>query len=627
MCGIAAIISKQSRDPAMVEMMTDSIVHRGPDDSGRVSLFENKVHLGHRRLSILDLSSAGRQPLSYLGERYWITYNGEIYNYIELREELTSAGYSFRTKTDTEVIMAAYDKWGKECLEHFNGMWAFILVDTRERKVFGARDRFGIKPLYYWRSSEGFHAFGSEIKEFFSLPGWDGEINGQRSYDFLRWGIIDHTEETLFQGVKQIRNGHAFCFSLNEDELRTYQWYKLRYQEFQGTFEEASDRFLEIFTDSVTLRLRSDVTVGSCLSGGLDSTSIVCVVNDILKSSGQAGIQKTVSAYSSEKKYDESPYILETLKARNIQGFSTYPEFEQLFEICDTINWYQDEPFGSTSYYAQWKVFEKAAEQKLTVMLDGQGSDEQLAGYLIFFLPRYASLFKGLKWVTLLKEMKAGKQIHDMGAKTALKGILRACLSERLYLSLRKLYDDYSLSPGWLDMEKLEAEPKDPTRPERAGLSSVRVLSIEELTSTHLQMLLHNEDRNAMAHSIESRLPFLDYRLVEFVVGLPDGHKISDGITKRVQREAMKEIIPEQVRLRMDKMGFVTPEEVWVRNHSEDFRKQLKNAIESTDGIITESALEWFDEVIDRKRQFDFTIWRILNFGRWYRTVVKDGKL
>ena len=622
MCGIAAIIGENRRYnyKELVRDMTDVIYHRGPDCEGHVSLCDNRILLGHRRLSILDLSSLGKQPMSYL-DRYWITYNGEIYNYMELKKELKEKGYIFNTNTDTEMIMAAYDCWGNDCLYKFNGMWSFILVDLQKQNVFIARDRFGIKPLYYWKNTEGVWVFASEIKQFTVFPDWTAKINGQRVYDYLRWGQSDHTDETMFKGVNQIAAGKFVEFRLDDissiGTLPIRTWYELSQHILEYDSTDEVSKFYDLFTNAVALRLRSDVKVGSCLSGGLDSSSIVCTINDLLKEKGEAEKQCVVSAKAHIKKYDESEFIDEVLESRKIKGYGTYPEFDKLFDSLDEIIWIQDEPFGSTSIFAQWNVFSTASKHGLKVMLDGQGADEQLAGYHSFFAVYFTSLMKSGRYLKLLQEMQAVKSIHGYDMLFALKGILSKIMPEAFCNIYRTYRTKNEVSPRWINMEKLRARPANPFVSAGAKTDSIRNLSVSQMTASNLQKLLHWEDRDSMAHSVESRLPFLDYRLVEYVLGLPDEYKISQGLTKRILRESMKGVLPEKVRCRMDKMGFVTPEEHWMRSNSDIFLQELKKSIVLSKGILTDSCVDRFKEIIDKKRPFDSTIWRMICFGRW----------
>lgn len=662
MCGIAGIMAESSISPLLCAAMCDTLSHRGPDDEGYVLVCNGKVIplggkntdpaaydgidtpyrprdeissssipdcflvLGHRRLSIVDLSPSAHQPMCY-GGRYWIVYNGEIYNYIEVRAELESKGYIFYSQSDTEVILAAYDYWGEGCLPHFNGMWAFVIYDCKSKTMFMARDRFGIKPFYYWISSEGFLAFSSEIKAFTVLPGWKPMMNGQRVYDFLAWNVLDHTDETMFSGVFQLQGGCCVLLSLNDraDIIKLTagrmpgirRWYSLTSDKFSGNMEDdAAEHFKYLFEKAVDLRLRADVPVGSCLSGGLDSSSIVCMANKLLRQKGDESKQKTFSACAKIKQFDESDFINAVVQQIGVDAHYTYPELDELITRLDDITWHQDEPFGSTSIYAQWAVFRLASESGVKVMLDGQGADEQLAGYHNYFGPLLGSLARKGHWLELLKECLAIRKIHGYSYRHLVQRMM-ANLFPSLRLRAAALAGKAANSVGWLDHERLGAILRDPF-PEEAVGDDIKAMSLFQLTETNVPMLLHYEDRNSMTHSLESRVPFLDYRLVEFVLGLPDQCKISKGITKRIMREGMRDILPDRIRTRMDKLGFVTPEEAWLKETgTEKFASLLQQAIERSNGIIRPEVLTIFSQMVEKKRPFDFFIWRIISFGAW----------
>ncbi|WDZ96605.1 asparagine synthase (glutamine-hydrolyzing) [Herbaspirillum sp. WKF16] len=664
MCGIAAVFSRSGAAHSRIGGMTDIIRHRGPDDEGFV-LFDDSgaptalggkdtpaaaysspyayapsavleataethaaVALGHRRLSIVDVSPAGHQPMCSSDRKLWIVYNGEVYNHIELRVELEALGERFDSHSDTEVILAAYRQWGVDCLSRFNGMFAFIVVDQLKGRVFIARDRFGVKPLYYWASPDGI-AFASEIKQFTGLPSWQARMNEQRVYDFLNWGVTDHTDETLFQGVFQLKAGQALDIGIDElsrissatnARLPVYDWYHLADKGFDGDLNQASEGFKERLTEAVRLRLRADVPVGSCLSGGLDSSSIVSLMNQLMQQAGAEGLQKTFSACSSVKRFDERDYISEVVGKTGVEAHYTFPEMSELFDICEEVTWHQDEPFGSTSIFAQWKVFQLAAETGVKVMLDGQGADEQLAGYHTFFAPYFAGLFKQGKWLTLWREIQANKRVHGYSELTSLKHLANMLLPEAMRQALRKLGGKASAHADWLNWQTMKMQPQDPFASLGGKTDSLKQFSRAQLTATNLQMLLHWEDRDSMAHSIESRVPFLDYRLVEYVLSLPDGFKLAGGVTKRVLRESMKDILPERVRMRMDKLGFVTPEEIWVRHEApEKFRQAVEAAINASKGILNSKALALFDDIVSGARPFNFVVWRIVSFGMWVK--------
>jgi asparagine synthase (glutamine-hydrolysing) len=583
------------------------------------------VQLGHRRLSILDVSAAGHQPMSTPDGDAWIVFNGEIYNYIELREELATGGARFETGCDTEVLLAAYAKWGTHCLHRLHGMFAFVLYDARRRSVFAARDRFGIKPLYYWIAPNATIAFASEIKQFSTLPGWAARMNGQRAYDYLAWAILDHTDETLFEGVHQVRNGE--CVELELDALAPLtaggrlpvrRWYDLQGTPFEGTREDAARAFGTLFRDAVATHLRADVPVGSCLSGGLDSSSIVCVINDLLHGQAVRAHQQTFSACSTDPRIDERRYIEEVVASRGLRAHYVYPDSAGLFAALDDIAWHQDEPFGSTSIFAQWQVFELAAREKVKVMLDGQGADEQLGGYEAFSAARFTGLARSLELRLLWSEIEASRKFQGRGAAWALKHVMDGVLPPAARDLARRVAGKASTEPGWLRPRALGAEPRDPFREDAGAARSVSELSVRQLVRSNLQMLLHWEDRDSMAHSIEARVPFLDHRLVEFAVGLPDELKLSQGLTKRVLRDAMKDVLPESVRMRTDKLGFVTPEEQWVRSDApEAFRRAALETISACGGIFTAQAPALVDRIVEGAVPFSFTLWRLVSFGRW----------
>lgn len=668
MCGIAGIISQRgSVAPQSIERMTGAVRHRGPDDEGHVYFRDDAmtpvafggddtppecfasslpyapahrtgasgptdaaVAFGHRRLSIIDISARGHQPMCTRDAQFWIVFNGEIYNYVELREDLRREGYSFDTQSDTEVILSAYRAWGRACLNRFNGMFAFLLLDRRKGKVLAVRDRFGIKPLYYWVSPMGDVAFASEIKQFAVLDGWAAKLNPQRVYDYLTWGLTDHSRETLFSGVFQVRPGELLEIGVpgarsNGDAVIPTEpavptrWYNLSPRPFTGSFEDAAAEFHDIFTQSIRVRLRADVPVGSCLSGGIDSSSIVCTMDRLLPSA-QPSLQRTFSACARVPRYDERFFIDEVVRSARVGAHYVYPSLPDLFTDLDCITHHQDEPFGSTSIFAQWCVFRLARENGVTVMLDGQGADEQLAGYHSFFGPRLAGLFKNRQFARLGAEVRAIKRVHGLREVAALKAMLGMLIPTALRPLARGIGSRTSVSPAWLDAQRLGADPEDPYARRGAVTDSVQAFSHAQLTSTNLQMLLHWEDRDSMAHSLEARLPFLDFNVVEFTLGLPEEYKLKMGMTKRVLREAMRGIIPESIRSRTDKLGFVTPEEVWVREGDPaKFRELVRDAISVSDGVLRPSLLLTFDRIVAGREPFSFIPWRAISFASWLR--------
>jgi asparagine synthase (glutamine-hydrolysing) len=403
----------------------------------------------------------------------------------------------------------------------------------------------------------------------------------------------------------------------SKGRLPAEMWYKLNHSDFSGSFAGATIQFTHLFNDAVRLRMRADVPVGSCLSGGLDSSSIVCVMNKLLRDQGAKNPQKTFSACTCIERYDERTWIDEVVRATGVDAYYVYPSLENLFEELPAITWHQDEPFGSSSIYAQWNVFRLAAQNGVKVMLDGQGADEHLAGYREFFFARLAGLFYGGNLMRFWQEVQANKNQHGHSVLYSLANTIKILLPPSLKINLRRMKINQA-TPLWLNLDVLGAEAVNYTDNLNNYSKSVRALSYSQLTMTSIQTLLHCEDRDSMAHSIESRVPFLDYRLVEFVLGLPDEFKLSDGVTKRVLRKGMSGILPDRIRNRSDKLGFVTPEEIWVKEHAPAlFRSKLQKAVDSSQGILSAKSICMLDDIIDARIPFDFRLWRMISFGEW----------
>ncbi|MBI4712412.1 MAG: asparagine synthase (glutamine-hydrolyzing) [Planctomycetes bacterium] len=415
MCGICGIYSNEPVDKDVVKRMNDALAHRGPDDEG---IYLNQqspfVGLANRRLSIIDLSPAGHQPMSNENQTIWITYNGEIYNYIELRSELQKLGHRFRSDTDTEVIIHAYEEWGEDCLRHFNGMWAFAIWNSKRRRLFCARDHFGIKPFYYFWDGKTF-VFASEIKSILTHPAVPRKPDETIIYDYLTTGLIDHSEETFFHQIKQLRPAHYL--TINPDRcLEVNKWWDIavnhRFNDNSLNGKDITDRFKNLLEDSVRLRLRSDVPVGTCLSGGLDSSSIVCLANNlirdnkIIKPELIGRHQKTFSACYDDPRVDERRFIKEVLNQTGAESHLTFPNGQGLWTDLERLIWHQDEPFGSTSIYAQWSVMKLTANNGVKVLLDGQGGDELMAGYGSYQGTFIAQLINAFRITQAYREIK-----------------------------------------------------------------------------------------------------------------------------------------------------------------------------------------------------------------------------
>jgi asparagine synthase (glutamine-hydrolysing) len=553
MCGIAGFLYEGVAPVAartMVRRMIGLQRHRGPDGEG---FFDSKgVSLGHCRLAIIDLTETGHQPMADQEGRYWITFNGEIYNYLELREELRGLGCYFQGCSDTEVLLAAFCQWGEKCLERLRGMFAFAIWDERAGCLFAARDRLGIKPFHYWVNGTSQLAFASELKALLEfLP--DRRVNSALAQQFLAWNVLDHEPgETMIAGIMRLPPAHALLWRQGE-ELRLWRYWDLHVNEDlhvapeyeQGLIKE----FRRQFEETISLHLRSDVPVGTCLSGGLDSSAIVCVVNSELHRRGvwQKDLQHTFSACFEDPHLDERPYIEVVVNAIACQSHYVFPSGERFAEDLERWVWHQEEPVGGSGVYAQYCVARLAQEQGIKVLLDGQGADEQLAGYRKFILVYLRQL---------LKSGSYAEAVFEAMAFFCRPEILR---TSRFVDARRYLYS--SLPEGTV----LWPDGSFPERPKTLGVDmSLGSRIKEDLTRFSLPPLLRFEDRNMMAFGIESRVPFVDHLFVEWMAKLPASLRLSSGWTKRILREALKGVLPEPIRTRKSKLGFLTPEPAWL---------------------------------------------------------------
>ena len=599
MCGIAGqfALNGEEADAALVGAMAQRLAHRGPDGEG--SFFSGPVGLAHRRLAIIDLSDEGRQPMGNEDGSLQIVFNGEIYNYREIREELSAAGHRFASATDTEVILHAYEEWGRDCLARFNGMWAFALWDGRRRELFCARDRLSVKPFYYTLAGDSF-IFASEIKALRAHPDVGRRPNDRMLSTFLAWGVADHTGETMYDGVFQLPPAHAVVVSeegAGEPE-RYWDFAMNPASREAGTDDEtAARRARDLLTDAVRLRLRSDVPVGICLSGGIDSSTVAALVNVLLREESPESVgerQKTFSVCFDDPRFDESRHIDAVVAATKVANRRTVPGTDGLWEDIERLLYMQDEPFASLSIYAQYCVM-RLARDEVKVVLDGQGADEQLAGYIAYQAPYIRGLLRRREILAALREGIASARLHrSFFAWAAGQSRVR---SERREL-LRGSAPEVLRYAGSLD----------------------EVLK-REVTASNLPLLLHWEDRNSMAFSIEARVPFLDYRLVEYLAGLPLDQKIRGGVTKHVLRRAIRGLVPDAVRCRMDKMGFVTPEEVWMKGELAPRILELFSAPEFAERPYwdAERVLENYREFLDGKSPYSTEFWRIACAEMWLR--------
>ena len=600
MCGIAGQYCLDGKAPEsdLLATMAERLAHRGPDGQGmRIS---GSMGLVHRRLAIIDLTDEGLQPMTNEDGTLWLVFNGEIYNYVELREELLQKGHRFHSHSDTEVILHAYEEWGEGCLSRFNGMWAFALWDGKKEQLFCARDRLGIKPFYYTKAGGSF-LFASEIKALLAHPDAGRKPDDLMLGTFLAWGVLDHSARTMFDGISQLPPAHYLVVDADGPKQPVRYWDARVNPEIHGTTsdEDIAARLLELLRDATRIHLRSDVAVGTCLSGGIDSSTLTVLINDIIRKEAPASVgsrQKTFSAVFTDRRFDESRYIDEIVQATGVDAHRVEPSAGQLWDDIDRLVWIQDEPFGSLSIYAQYCVM-RLAQKSVKVVLDGQGADELLAGYLAYqgsyIINTHLLRSVGLR--ATFRELSGSLGHHGGFIRSAIRQVRERKKRRGL---LKCPAENISRYNGSLD----------------------RVL-YRELTSTNLPSLLHYEDRNSMAFSIESRVPFLDYRFVEYVAALPLDQKIRHGITKTGLRRAIKGIVPESIRCRMDKMGFVTPEEIWMR---EDLRPFVLEVL-SSDSFRTRpywdagAVIRDYLAFLDQESPYSPEIWRIVNTELWLK--------
>ena len=618
MCGIAGYISKEKVDIDKFNSMVDIIEHRGPNDRG--VYVNDRIAFGHRRLSIIDTSNAGHQPYEYRN-RYILIFNGEIYNYKELREELINNGYTFSSQSDTEVLIAAYDYYGRECVNKFNGMWAFAVHDKSKNEVFVSRDRFGIKPLYYYENN-GTFLFASEIKQILCMIESGQKVNRKRLFEYLIRGYSDFTEETMIEGIYQLRGGNNLIYNLDSNLFTIDEYYNLsNVKRFKTSFDESKMCFKETFDNAINIRLRSDVPLGYCLSGGLDSSAIVCTADRLVREKEYDITQKSISSCFEDERYDEQEYIDEVLKNTNVDGVKIFPEGDSLLEELDKVIWHMDEPFSSTSQYAQWNVFKGAHNNGLTVMLDGQGADEQLAGYTGFYSVIFAEYLRKFRFISFAKELKKYKELRASTEKyvKSYKIVVEAIISAYLPRYIQKL--------GKLHLFYLRRESPFSKKDLKKTIMGIDLYPannsrkyILDNFKCNLSMLLRYEDRNSMAFSVESRVPFLDYKLVEAAFKMPIEYKIQNGITKRILRESLDGVLPEKIKTRYSKLGFVTPEDQWINENPEIYRMELEKATEALAPLLDKNkVMRWYDSISGKVERMDYTAFRIICAGRWVK--------
>ena len=676
MCGIAGVIRSEGRpvDQDTIRAMGRSIAHRGPDDEGYLfadpargtveifggrdtpdAVYENPIEycpsrpldgarvseqpnvaLAHRRLSIIDISAAGHQPICNADQSLWMVYNGEVYNYASIRKDLEALGHSFSSDSDSEVVLHAYQEWGAGCLSRFNGMFAIAIVDRAKNQLFCARDRFGIKPFYYSMSNKGF-VFASEIKALFESGLVEAKPNYPILYSYLCSGT-DDIRETCYEGIVPLAPGHHLTVDLGANNLSIERFYELPYgkDKLKLSSDDYAEGFREQFTQAIRYRLIADVPVGTCLSGGLDSSAIACVVDKLMRDDGlkiaQSDLQSTFSARYQDPRHDEGKWIDEIVRATGCKPHTTFPTGAELLDELDSFIWHHEEPFGSTSIYAQWRVFKLVKDSTdvgVKVTLDGQGGDELLGGYHRYFASHLTNLFLSGKLGRLSNEASGIQALHGYSMRALAGQVASIALPVSVKTALRTLSGNPEF-PDWMSREygaKYSNHPDTSRRRDQYyNWSSGNVFEgdLQSSICYGIPRLLRHGDRNSMAHSIESRVPFLDHNLVEYCFGMPDDQKIHEGTTKRVLRDSMAGLMPDAVRLRHSKLGFSTPQDSWFR---EDLAPLVENIVTSESfaerGFVdVDRVKNLFSEHQAGKIDINADIWKWTNVEIWMRRFI-----
>jgi len=632
-CGIAGLISC---DSSGIESRLDAMLkvqnHRGPDDRGQC--VDGLVGLGQVRLSILDLSPAGHQPMLLDGGRLSIVFNGEIYNFIEIKRELEGRGHVFRSSCDTEVILHAYDEWGVDCVERFNGMWGFALWDRARSRLFCSRDRLGVKPFYYSTHRDEF-VFGSEIKVLLAATASLSEPNDAYIARFLRTSQTDFDERTFFRSVLQLKPAHSMTIQVGAAGPaveRQWAYWSFDADRVWSTYDytDPAAQVRSLLEDSVRLRLRADVPIGTCLSGGLDSSSIVALASRQLD-----GPVWTFSALYPQKEYDETRFVREMNEKFPTIPHEVWPQPGDLLSVMPSLVWHQDEPAAGPGLYSQWHVMQMAAG-KVTVLLDGQGADEMLGGYHPYYLdylqsriastarhPSAASVARlGKDWRSVSSRV-GGSQTRSIATTLARQALARH-LSEGVKSAIRSVRPASAKPEVSEDYVARFPMDDDPWRVEGPFGDRLANVLYDATLRTSVPSLLRYEDRNSMAFSIEARTPFLDYRLVEYSLGLPFDERIDGEWTKSVLRRAMDGTLPPDITWRRDKMGYPTPFAIWLRG---PFKEAAESIIYSDEfrrrGIFEPSVVDaLWRQHLSGEADNSWNVWRWLNLELWFREFI-----
>ncbi len=634
MCGITGIILKQKVNFNLnqkIVAMTDAISHRGPDGEGFIladdqtitphfnalkqnynradinyipktsvqhSDLNSFLAFGHRRLSIIDLSDTGHQPMCNANGKTWITFNGEIYNYLEIKADLKKNGHSFISESDTEVVLAAYKEWGFNCVERFNGMWSFCIYDSEKQLCFASRDRLGVKPFYYINDNN-LLAFASEQKAFIKAELIAAKINNDALHNYLINSLLETTSTNFFEGINELMPGNNLVFNLKIQELKITTYYNLTEHitltNDRLTEKELIDKIAHTFENAVKLRLRSDVEVGTCLSGGIDSSALAVTISEITKQPLYCFTSIFKNQSINEEHFADS--VANKIKAKH---FKVEPTLEGFLEEIGSLIYSQDVPIWDTSTYAQYKVMELAKKNNIKVVLDGQGADELFGGYHHHFLAKWNNLFSQGHFMSGLNEILASKKTIS----NPLQFFIKEKIKQKKYFN-RKHFDQF-FKPEILN----SSEIKNPS----VYFNSVNEQLVEDIYQTRLKSFLKCEDRCGMWHSVESRTPFADdIELINLLFSFNGNKKIKNGVSKYLLREAVKNKLPEEIYKRYDKKGFETPMQQWMQK----LRPQLLSEIKAANfDFVKQNELEKTDPTNSFQNKLLF---KLFVLSRWQK--------
>jgi len=620
MCGFVVLFSPSIPIRSdLLDVMRDRLIHRGPDNGFSWIDKSSCVGLAHRRLSIIDRSHGADQPMESLDGSYRIVFNGELYNYLELRKELIKLGMTFRTQSDTEVLLAAYQTWGKDVLSRLNGMFAFAVWDANRKEIFVARDRFGEKPLFIGRGRLGTVVIASEMKAILAHPLVEASISSEAMERFGNSVWYEDDELTFFNGIERFPPAHAAIFNVEGEERYKWRYWTPDYSDVDCDLskEDATNRFAELLERSVKMRLRADVNVGSSLSGGLDSSTIVGIL------AGERNVaafkQNTFSAcFPDDPTISEENEIDEVVEHTGVNCYKVSPDPKRLAEESMLIHWHQEEPFLSASIYLQWCVSRLAQENHTTVLMDGQGADELLAGYQFHFKQAQ------LDW------LDAGRLAHAIRQTEQFTGRLKAA-SRKYKQSDRRFNTNVAYTADELRVmskgsQNVSHYPYDAgVAPAKPGYRLRRTLS-EALLYNSLPMLLRYADRNSMAFSRESRLPFLDYDLVDFCIRMPDHYWVNDGWQKWILRQSTHSIVPESIRWRADKVGYAAPLDIWLRDELREwgYDRCVNNNLEGLPGYDSKVVKKLWNKH-QQGANNSWALWRWISMSEWLN-LYKSGQ-